>query len=330
MHLTYRNAETAFHGLVTGMANEFPMVRTDSRAGPVLMIRGPVLVTYERPQERVVFNVVRDANPFFHLYEALWMLAGRNDVAPLTYYNSKIAEIASDDGVTFNGAYGKRWSGGRRQLYVSEGSPNQLQIIIDHLKQKPGSRRAVLQMWNVEQDLAKIDMSKDVCCNTAVYFAIENGRLDMTVTNRSNDVVWGMLGANVVTFSILQEYMAAAIGVEMGLYHQFTNNLHAYTERWRAEDWIRAGVTEYPGAEPLVHDPAAFITEVERFVERHSRDAIAGMFTEPFLAHVAQPMMIAFHNHKRKQDELALQILSATTAPDWRLAATAWIERRMK
>jgi hypothetical protein len=35
----------------------------------------------------------------------------------------------------------------------------------------------------------------------------------MTVTNRSNDLCWGMLGANYVHFTILQEYLAARLGV---------------------------------------------------------------------------------------------------------------------
>src|SRR5690606_27170488 len=36
-------------------------------------------------------------------------------------------------------------------------------------------------------------------------------------------------GANAVHFSILQEYMAAHIGVPMGVYRQVSNNLHLYT-----------------------------------------------------------------------------------------------------
>ena len=38
--------------------------------------------------------------------------------------------------------------------------------------------------------------SKDVPCNTHAYFAINaEGSLDLTVCNRSNDLVWGCLGA---------------------------------------------------------------------------------------------------------------------------------------
>ena len=48
----------------------------DSRAGGTLEYPEPVCTVYERPLERVLFDAIRDANPFFHLMEALWMLAG--------------------------------------------------------------------------------------------------------------------------------------------------------------------------------------------------------------------------------------------------------------
>jgi hypothetical protein len=50
----------------------------NSRMGKVLVVDHPVCTTYERPYERVLFNSERDANPFFHFMESLWMLAGRN------------------------------------------------------------------------------------------------------------------------------------------------------------------------------------------------------------------------------------------------------------
>ena len=42
-----------------------------SRAGGTLEYPEPVCTVYERPLERVLFDAVRDANPFFHLMESL-------------------------------------------------------------------------------------------------------------------------------------------------------------------------------------------------------------------------------------------------------------------
>lgn len=394
MHLHTRNVNTAFREMVSlfhadgrcrrvdpgtneELSTSVSIVKRPSRNGNVLMIDEPVTITYSHPRERVLFNTARDANPFFHLYEALWMLAGRNDVAPLAYYASKMREF-SDDGRTLNGAYGYRW---RKKTVVQQwvhgqiahdhpqdwGAVDQLSILVNHLKADPTSRRTVLQMWNVEDDLLKIgpgNKSLDCCCNLSVMFSIrrtvkingrgdhgqvEPGYLDMTVTNRSNDMIWGMLGANYVHFTILQEYMAARLGVEVGLYHHFTNNLHVYDWNWKPEEWLKdAHIYDYgfhigAGAEPeysypakqnrftpLVKDQATFERELPKFVEWYSKDnhLPAYDWAEPFLNDVAQPMCQAFMAYKRRS-ATALSWTQRIVADDWRVAAQGWIERRL-
>lgn len=385
MHLRYRGVNAAFRGLVEGIhTGKIPTHVCASRNGEVGMVEEPVIVTYEKPLERVLFNPARDANPFFHLYEALWMLAGRNDVAPLVYYAKKIKEY-SDDGETLNGAYGYRWRNATAYLGNDDDMRvDQLNVIIDHLKHNPSSRRAVLQMWNVEDDLLKTDSSKDVCCNTCVYFAVEQGmclhcngksvinqwpepcpkcggkphdqprRLNMTVCNRSNDLVWGMLGANVVHFSFLQEYLAAHLGLEVGVYNQMTNNLHYYSSNWQPEKWLAEPVHDYYGygivhksghkvdwskdkpiscLYSLVKDPAVFDRELPRFVERFSgklpAEDLAVDWEEPFFAEVAQPMLIACACHKIKDDHSAFQGIDMIEADDWKRAAYEWLNRRV-
>lgn len=409
MHLTFRNVNEAFYGLVKlfrdgGYSDAFRtydnlITCKASRNGGVRMIEEPVLITYTHPQERVLFDPNRDANPFFHLYEALWMLAGRNDVASVAYYASNMANY-SDNGKTLNGAYGYRW---RHCNYNGKGSPlepgwaddpdcdkpiDQLDTLVNHLKADPNSRRAVLQMWNVEDDLLKIGGdrvpltkeqdprdwsegdnenrpytlskgSKDVCCNLSVMFslrdnlepnkfqkrALEEGAvvtaalaqrnrpklLDMTVTNRSNDLIWGLLGSNYVHFSILQEYIAARLGVEVGKFHTLTNNLHVYENNWKPDEWLEHewDWVNLPIGPPLVKDSATFERELPKFVRYHEQSQVLfEIFEEPFLNTVATPMMHAFHSYKRKNYESAFTWCGYIEAPDWKRAATEWIQRR--
>lgn len=334
-----RNVNDAFRRIVSDIQEgiELPLTYTSSRAGDVIQITEPVCIRYSHPCERVLFNRERDANPFFHLVESLWMLAGKNDVATLAYYNSKIGEIASDDGVIFNGAYGRRW----RSTYVgcsfdeNEDNIDQLPIIIDQLKRKPDSRRVVLQMWNAEEDLLKIDKTKDVCCNTHAYFLLVSGKLNMTVCNRSNDLIWGALGANVVHFSFLQEYLAAAIGVGVGNYYQFTNNLHAYQARWNPSGWMSDSTPDYYSQYQVA--PARLVAEPERF-DRECKDFVngycgeggfaAGTFQEPFINYTAWPMVKAWRAHKARNYPEALRYCSEIVAADWRRAATDWVNKR--
>lgn len=349
MHYMFRNVNDAFREIVgdfeTGMV---PLIRTESRVGEVLQIPEPVIVTYTDPRERVLFNQARDANPFFHLMESLWMLAGCNDVERMKYYNSKIGEIASDDGITFNGAYGHRW----RHFNNAVGDPfdevDQLDLIIKMLRQTPNSRRMVLQMWSPYLDLFRAEelpgssKSKDVCCNTNCYFLLNNGRLDMTVCNRSNDLIWGMLGANVVHFSVLHEYVAAGIGKPVGVYNQITNNLHVYTERFAGQKWmgwekqnesLATGIYANP-PKFLVSDFDVFNEELMEFVEdsigplNGNAPEATSRWREPFFRGVASPMAHAYHAYKEKHWSTAAYYCSIITSDDWQWAAADWINRR--
>lgn len=348
MHLYYRGVNDAFEGLVRGIhRGEFQVNASPSRYGDVLRLDGPVTITYTNPRERVLFNKARDCNSFFHLFESLWMLAGRNDIGSLCYYNSKMKEF-SDDGFTIPDAYGHRW----REYFGWD----QLESIIDDLKKDKSSRRMVLQMWNSAKANHKFRFdnpdvsadtfraasgSKSVPCNTQAYFDITNNELNMTVCNRSNDMIWGMLGANVVHFSFLQEYLACCIGVAVGKYHQFTNNLHVYINNFEPEKWLKeylprtettltyissdrnGGFEPVETARALVIDQAVFDFEVKKFIDDPFKE-----WQEPFLEFVAKPMCCAFKHHKSRQYDLAREALERVTAGDWQMDGLRWINKR--
>lgn len=286
----------------------------------------PVTTVYHAPEQRVLFNAARDANPFFHLFEALWMLDGRNDAEFPVRLVKRMAQF-SDDGVTLWGAYGYRW----RKFFGFD----QLAAIVELLKKDPDSRRAVLQMWAPDGDLQMSTPRADIPCNTAVYFKVRQGALNMTVTNRSNDMIWGAYGANVVQMSILQEYLAAKLGVQVGRYHQVSDSFHVYLDdeagdlwnRIKAEDWrdlhhdpYRAGtVAPYPlGAQDREWD-----NDLHRFLNRATwkmkmeRQA----FVTDFFRDVAVPMWRAWEMRNPTE-------LDECIASDWKLAGQQWLERR--
>lgn len=344
MHLHFENVNNAFRGLVKGLHEKtIPAYQTDSRNGPVLRCAEPMSITYYKPMQRVLLNRQRDCNLFFHLFESLWMLAGHNDVAPLAYYNSNIANY-SDDGKTFHGAYGHRW----RQFFGWD----QLHGICAELKKNPGSRRCVLQVWNACGTIRQrrkvltddfwlgVTGGKDVPCNTQAYFDIRptdnGGVLDMTVCNRSNDLIWGMLGANVVHFSMLQEYMAACIGVKVGHYTQFSNNLHVYEDKWQPKKWLseyhrtmhsqpELAYDKFKQLMPLVSRPEIFDQEVEEFID--NKDWTRN-WQEPFLQKVASPMCWAFKLHKAREYTSALKAVELVESDDWQTMGTIWIQQR--
>lgn len=311
----------------------------DSRNGPVIVAPGPVTTLYREPTERVLFWAERDANPFFHFFESLWMLAGRNDIISLTPYVRRMSQY-SDDGFTLHGAYGHRWM--HHFTMIGEdggeaGEINQVSTIINMLRRNKDERRCVLTMWDPSVDLARD--GKDLPCNTHAYFTRDHaGSLNMTVCCRSNDMIWGAYGANAVHFSMLQEFMAAGIGCRVGSYWQISNNYHAYKSVYdplqsladQAKDPYRTQsrnpyVTGQVDPYPLVNTPIAeWLQDLCMMLDE---GVVIGL-RDPFFRRVAVPIMHAHRAFKKRDIPIALEIMEQCRATDWRLACTEWLERR--
>lgn len=303
-----------------------------SRNGDVLQVDNPVTTLYERPKERVLFWAQRDANPFFHLLESLWMLAGRNDV---DYVASLVGSMRnfSDDGLTFNGAYGYRW---REHFDI-----DQLDWAVHELRDNPTSRRVVIGMWDAGHDIDKgIQGSKDLPCNLALHLQVNrHNQLDMTVFNRSNDVIWGAYGANAVHFSVLQEFIASMVGIPVGRYWQVSDNYHAYEDVYskmtELADFELGHSSHNPYAlgevspYPLVStDYGTWMMDLDLFM---SEGAVVGL-RDPFFRRVAVPMLMAYKAFKKFSGEekflAPLEILQNCGATDWRRAGEEWLMRR--
>lgn len=222
---------TAFsptEGLVLGISTLLQLgVKTSTRNGDAWTFDGTVITEYTHPHTRVLFSPHRDANPFFHLAESAWMLMGRNDIKFLTDYAKNMANY-SVDGKTQHAAYGHRW--------FNHFGFDQVTAIINKLKAQPNTRQAVLQIWDSKVDLVDSkENATDRACNVSCVFTPRTSSsgetsLDMMVSNRSNDIVWGAYGANAVHFSFLHHLVAELSGFEVGVYRQVSDNYHMYGE----------------------------------------------------------------------------------------------------
>lgn len=296
------------------LISQFPVFAREeqSRNGPVLTIPGSAFITIHRPWERVLFDERRNANPFFHLAEFVWMMAGSNDVRFIERFNKRMREYADAGTDVHHGAYGHRW----RNHFGTD----QMRYVSNLLRNDPSTRRAVLGMWDPSTDLAE---HNDLPCNTHIYFRANNHRLDMTVCNRSNDLLWGCLGANAVHMTLLHELMAHAAGLDQGRYMVFSNNLHVYHTR---EDWERLRranplrddyarrpyvrtqklLTPTETMDDLLHDCEQYVAGVT--------DARTRWFRDTFL-----PAMRNFQARK---------MVEPLSAPDWDVACREWLARK--
>jgi len=315
----------------------------ESRAGRVIVTPTPVTTLYRRPTERMLFDPVRDANPFFHIMESVWMLAGCNDGRWLdTYVRDFSSRFAEPDGL-IHGAYGHRW-----RLHFGV---DQLIRIRDLLYNDPGSRRAVLTMYDPRTDG---DMEKrDIPCNTQVFFRVTRppepnlcGDMTMTVCNRSNDIIWGAYGANAVHMSIMGEIVAGLAGACLSSYYQISNNFHAYldiftrmhtTERSETADPYRWMVDSRPiirkGEKQCMREEALSVLEdCVTFVSTPESEflRVDGVkFRSSWFREVVLPMKITHALWKLGSSNEAIDSLDSIQASDIRTACQLWLSRRL-
>lgn len=299
----------------------------ESRAGQVKVVPFPVVTVTSQPKERVLFDGKRDANPFFHLFECLWMVYGDSYAPWLDRFVGDFSDrFAEKDGHIF-GAYGRRW----RDWFDLD----QLRLAASRLRTDPKDRRVVISMWDPKSDfqqLAEIPY-RDVPCNTHMYPRVVDGKLDLSVCVRSNDVIWGAYGANAVHMTFVQEYLAGLIGIPVGKFYQFSNNWHAYTdvlERFKLDDvsvYSNPYLNNLVKPSPIMTHPQSWDDELLMFmadpVNFKSSNNMWFFLT-------AQKAWMSHLAYKEKDWSSALEYASLVEASDWSMAMTDWILRRKR
>lgn len=159
-------------------------------------------------------NVRKDIKKYI-FGELMWYLSGSNKVADIERY-SKMWRKLSDDGITNNSAYG---------YYIFNKQPNgisQWDWVKSKLREDAFTRQAIIHIKPIQT----YD-SKDYVCTLTLSFYIREGKLNLIVNMRSNDLMFGTT-YDVFMFTFLQELMAVELGIDVGTYSHFTNNLHYY------------------------------------------------------------------------------------------------------
>ncbi len=347
-----RNAEMVYRKVVDSINNPIfqatEMERMESRNGFAVRMDSTSIIEFQRPQECVIFDPIRNCNPFLHLAEAMWMLAGRNDLDFITKFTPSMSAY-SDDGVTLHSAYGHRW---RNHFGI-----DQLKDVIDNLRKDTVSRRELVVMWDPRSDLhAKNNGGKDLSCNFAMKFGVRKGRLNLTVYNRSNDSIFGCPGgANSVHFAYVLMFVATCTGLPVGTYTQVADDLHIYggdvyrglakTLLFEEEGQLR--VRTQGGTDRYASDVRPFCmatssvfgadnfeslsNEIEVLVASCGTDP--HVLSNPFLRNIARPMIVAYLEFfKGKNDpsgarEYLLSIPQPYKEVDWIVSGIEWLTR---
>lgn len=335
--LSARNVNDALNSVMRLLNFKEYWREINPRGQGTLEWKGTFITEYQNPYERVLFNSTRDANPFFHFFESLWILAGRDDVEFLAQFNPKMRDY-SDNGLIFHAPYGQRLRGHHHF--------DQIKKAIDLLKGDMATRQVVLTIWDPVSDMGV--KTKDMPCNDMIFFKIRDGRLNMTVCCRSNDIIWGAYGANAVQFSMIQEFIARAVGVEVGVYAQVSDSFHVYTDNeaykklmpeyysiptggyerpWPIDPYTTGKVKPFRimgaggSADTWLEDLDITIGDPAWVMDNQSK-------VDPFFSMVAIPLWRTWWAYKKGDYKEAYEFLDECEAIDWRIAAYEWMRRR--
>lgn len=341
------NTNTLMHTMYPAIVEHGVLEKT--RNGPVRRFAGHTTITITNPRRRVNFSPARDANPFFHIIESVAMLGNFNSVELLSYFAKNMANF-SDDGKVFNAFYGTRAR--KYNDYY-----DQLKQVCYNLADDPTSRREVISLVD-PYDLSKT--TKDKACNLSMVFYVNQttGAVDMSTFNRSNDMVWGFVtGANIVHFSYFQEYVAAALRRNVGLWHHTSCNMHQYCNpqadkiinalaQEKKDGWCDYYENYLPNSEykqQLIFKGG--LLEADRFTDQCSKACYEmreanryrrlanvfpfGEYSNTWLRETVHPIYNSFQARRLGKPQNTIRYyLNKIQEPDWREACTNWVNRR--
>ena len=173
----------------------------------------------ENPNQNHIAAEVRNWSCDYAEAEWQWYLSGDPKISALGDLHGSIPPIwkkmANENGEV-NSNYGYQWS-----------RNSQLTRVIQMLKNNPETRQATISIYD-GKEMDKYD--HDTPCTYAVQFTIVNGKLDMCVTMRSNDLWYGFCN-DQYQFSKLQMMISNALNIPMGVYYHFAHNMHLYNNK---------------------------------------------------------------------------------------------------
>ncbi len=169
--------------------------------------------------------------------ELIWFLSGNTNVRWLNEHGVSIwNEWATEDG-ELGPVYGKQWTAWPTK---DGGSINQINYVVDTLRNNPNSRRILFHGWNPEylpyesqspQENARQGRMALPPCHLLYQFYVANGKLSSQLYIRSSDSFLG-LPYNIASLALLTHMLAQQcdlvpheIVVSIGDLHAYSNHM---------------------------------------------------------------------------------------------------------
>lgn len=191
-------------------------------------LRGATLI-FDLNDSLLTSFVDRKLNLTYCKREWLWYIGADPYDDSIQQYAQMWAKLKQPDGRYFSN-YGH---------YIFGGHPSQFDYVVDQLTTDRDSRRASMVL--LERDhLFKENV--DTVCTYAINFAIVQGRFNMTVHMRSNDVVFGLTNDAFAFWQLAEFVFVRLLRVHpdliRGSYTHIADSLHVYERHFDMLDRI--------------------------------------------------------------------------------------------
>ena len=158
------------------------------------------------------------------IHELLWFLKGDTNIKYLKENGVRIWDEWADENGDLGHVYGYQW----RSWPTPDGRHiDQIQQVIDQLKNNPNSRRIIVSAWNV----GEIENMALPPCHTFFQFYVSNNKLSCQLYQRSADIFLGV-PFNIASYALLTMMVAQVCGFKLGDFVHTLGDAHIYTNHF--------------------------------------------------------------------------------------------------
>ena len=155
------------------------------------------------------------------IYELLWFLRGETNIKYLNEHGVSIWDEWADSDGNLGRVYGAQWCDWR----APDGrSINQIDRVIDQVKQNPDSRRHIVTAWNP----GELEQMALPPCHALFQFFVHAGELSCQLYQRSADLFLGV-PFNIASYALLTLMVAQVCGLKPGAFVHTFGDLHLYS-----------------------------------------------------------------------------------------------------
>lgn len=154
------------------------------------------------------------------IYELLWFLRGDTNVHYLQEHGVRIWNEWADENGDLGPVYGHQW---RSWPDYNGGTIDQIQNVLDLIRNHPDSRRMIVSAWNP----AEVEQMALPPCHCLFQFYVADGKLSLQLYQRSADTFLGV-PFNIASYALLLQMMAQVSGLDPGDFIHTTGDTHLY------------------------------------------------------------------------------------------------------